>query len=166
MIRSTFFALLALGVMTPSAMAACDISNTDCAKNGGKCNIKFKNQTGLSSGSSKSTSLSQESSAHTIRVKALKDDGKSAGNSLTINAGASNTMNMDKKANKNFAKIRISSEGMSGVQSVSMGCGDVRTILNGSGVCKVFYGSTRDSGGGRLDQLGYDCAGGSAVKPK
>lgn len=166
MIRSLLISLIALGVITPSAIAECDISQTKCALNGGKCNIKFKNQTGLASGSGAGSSISQETSAQTVRVKALKDNGKSAGNALTIDAGASNTMNMDKKANKDFAKIRISSPVMNGVQSITMGCGDVRTVLDGSGTCKIFYGAGRDSGGGRLDQLGYNCSGGDVVSPR
>lgn len=44
MIRPLFVSLIALGVIIPSASAACDISKTKCAVNGGKCNIHFKNR--------------------------------------------------------------------------------------------------------------------------
>lgn len=150
--------------VTPAAHAACDISQTKCALNGGKCNIKFRNQTGISSGSDSGTDIIQESSAQTVKVKALKDNGDKAGNALTIAAGASNTMNVDKKANKNFAKIRITS--MSTVEGVTMGCSEVQDVLNGNGTCKVFYGYGA-SGNSHTDfRLGYNCDGGNVVGPE
>ncbi|MEL6377445.1 MAG: hypothetical protein AAFQ04_09635, partial [Pseudomonadota bacterium] len=63
MLRPIFISILALGVITPSAVAACDISETKCALNGGKCNIKFRNQSGEGSGSGGPTELWQKSAA-------------------------------------------------------------------------------------------------------
>ena len=79
MIRTIALSALSLGMLAPTAFAACDISQTKCALNGGKCNIKFRNLTGASSGMAGGTDLSQESWAQTIKVKALKENGHTAG---------------------------------------------------------------------------------------
>ena len=167
MLRPLFISVLALGVMTPAALAACDISETKCAKNGGKCNIKFRNVTGASSGSGGGSSLTQMAQGQTVKVKAVKDNGNKAGNALTIGDGASNTMNIDKKAKKDFAKIRISSPNMGAVESVNMSCNHVKAVLNGNGTCKVFIGYENDI---KLEQfeynLGYHCDGGNVVRPE
>ena len=169
MISRLFVSGLALGLVgiaaAPVASAACDISDTKCALNGGKCNIKFRNQTGIGNGSDSGTKLNQTSSAQTVKVKALKDNGNNAGNSLTINAGASNTMNMDNKAKKGFVKIRISSPAMTRVESVTMSCEDVKAVLNGNGTCKVFHGEPPYGSETLNYQLGYSCDGGSTGGP-
>lgn len=87
----------ASAISAPVASAACDISQTKCALNGGKCNIKFRNRTADNQGSGGPTDLNQRSYAMTIKVKALKANGDTAGNVLTIDAGASKTMNIEKK---------------------------------------------------------------------
>lgn len=150
----------------PVASATCDISQTKCAKEGSKCNIKFRNQTGVSSGSGGGTKLKQTSSAQTVKVKAVKDNGNSAGNSLTINAGANNTMNIDKKAKNNFTKIRITSPAMTRVDGVTMSCTDVQAVLNGTGKCKIFHGEPPYGSEKLQYQLGYNCDGGNVAGPK
>ncbi|MFN3213439.1 MAG: hypothetical protein ACE37M_10060 [Henriciella sp.] len=165
-----FSSVLVLGVSSllavPLASATCDISQTKCAVNGGKCNIKFRNQTGVSSGSSAGTDLKQTSSAQTVKVKAVKDNGNTAGNALTIDAGASNTMNMDKKAKKNFTKIRITSPAMARVDGVTMSCTDIQAVLNGNGTCKIFHGEPAYGAESMEYQLGYQCDGSNVAGPK
>ncbi len=164
-------ASLALGVMgalsTPMATAqVCDISDTKCAVNGGKCNIKFRNRTGDSGGSDGSTNLNQRSSAQTIVVKAKKANGNKAGNKLQIPAGTSKTMNIDKKANKDFQDIQISSQDNGfGVGKATMPCADVKAVLNGNGTCKVFNGSTNLQMQSFRSQLGFSCDGGAVLGP-
>ncbi|MFN3213438.1 MAG: hypothetical protein ACE37M_10055 [Henriciella sp.] len=155
---------LALGlsgmVAAPMANAACDISDTKCAVNGGKCNIKFKNRTGDASGSGDGSNIKQTSSAQTILVRAIRADDSKAGNTLSITAGASNTMNIEKKAKKNFEFIGISSKDLVGsVDSVGMSCAAVKAVLNGNGTCKVFHGAKQEQGRLQLG-LGYQCDGG------
>ena len=170
MISRTLISGLVLSVsgllVAPVASATCDISQTKCAVNGGKCNIKFRNQTGISSGSGGGTYLKQTGSAQTVKVKAVKDNGNNAGNSLTINAGASNTMNLDKKAKKNFTKIRITSPAMARVAGVTMSCADVQAVLDGSGTCKIFHGEPAYGAESFEYALGYNCDGGNVSGPK
>ena len=166
MIKTFTLCALALGALAPVAFASCDISGTKCALNGGKCNIHFKNKTGESTGSAGGTVLSQETGAQIVRVKAVKENGNTAGNALTINAGAKNTMNLDKKTNKNFAKIRITSVGRWDVEGVSLGCENVKKVLDGSGTCKIFHGYGPNAYGMDTQQLGYSCDGGNVVAPK
>lgn len=168
--RATYFAIasfLAVPVfLTPSASAACDISQTKCALNDGKCNIKFRNLTGASSGMAGGTDLSQESWAQTVKVKALKENGHTAGNVLSIDSDASKTMNLDKKANKNFAKIRITSPAMNRVKGVTMSCEDVQSVLDGNGTCKIFHGQYSGAEGYDDYGLGYSCDASKTVGPK
>jgi len=152
-------------VTTPVASAACDISDTKCALHG-NCNIKFRNKTGAGSGFDRGTSLKQGSSAQLIKVKAIKANGSKAGNALTINDGASRTMNMDKKANKSFDRIRISSPALAGVTKVTMGCGAVKAVLNGNGSCVIFNGDNKANFGFQDHKLGYNCDNGKVVGPK
>ena len=157
--------LMAGAFAAPMASATCDISDTKCAVNGGKCNIKFKNRTGDTGGSDGSSNISQTSSAQTVVVKAVKKNGDKAGNKLTIVAGASNTMNLDKKANKNFDYVHISSDAHGGVvYSATMACEDVTAVLNGNGTCKVFHG-TKTKGATVNYFLGYQCDGGNVGGP-
>ena len=157
---------LATALMAANASAeGCDISQTKCALNGGKCNIKFINQTGLL-GKDGGTNLNRTSSAQTIRVKAVKTNGNTAGNALSIDAGASKTMNLDKKANKQFDRIRVSSPAMNSVAGSTISCASVQAVLNGNGTCKIFHG-TPPYGEENLEyQLGYRCDGGSVTGPK
>jgi hypothetical protein len=149
----------------PIASAQCDISQTKCALNDGKCNIKFINQTGLN-GKDSGTNLNRSSSAQTIRVKALKTDGNTAGNALSIDAGASKTMNLDKKANKHFDRIRISSPAMNSVIGSTISCASVQAVLNGNGTCKIFHGAPPYGEANTEYQLGYRCDSGETTGPK
>lgn len=150
----------------PSASAACDISDTKCAVNGGKCNIKFRNRTGDSSGSDGSSSINQRSSAQTVVVKARKSNGSKAGNKLSIAAGASKTMNIEKKVNKDFQDIQISSQDNGNfVAKVTMSCEHVKAVLNGNGTCKIFHGQSKIN---KLEydfSLGYQCDSGNVGGP-
>ncbi|MHA7898547.1 MAG: hypothetical protein ACX94B_01705 [Henriciella sp.] len=143
------------------AEAQCDISQTICALDGKKCNIKFRNITDESSGSGAGTDYKQGASAQTIKVKARKANGNNAGNALTIDAGASNTMNVDNKAKKAFADIRISAYTVSSVSGVTMKCEDVVDTLNGNGTCKIFNGQEQGTKG----QLVFTCNGGAVTGP-
>lgn len=166
MFRTFVISALLLAGLAQAAFASCDISETKCAVNGGKCNIQFKNKTGEGKGLSRGSGLKQMSLTQTIKVKALKENGHKAGNTLTIAAEASKTMNVDKKANKNFAKIRMASPNMETVKSVTMSCDDVKAVLNGNGTCKVFYGYSLYRENAFEYALGYNCDGGNVVGPK
>ncbi len=168
--KPVLIASLALGLIgtisVPASAQACDISDTKCAVNGGKCNIKFRNRTGDANGSDGSSSINQRSSAQTVVVKAKKSNGDKAGNKLQIPAGTSKTMNIDKKANKNFQDIQISSQSNGfGVEKVTMSCNDVKAVLNGNGTCKVFHGQRRESKGEYSFYLGYQCDSGNVGGP-
>ena len=157
----------AAAVFTPVAAADCDIRETKCYKNDGKCNIKFRNRTGVEDKTDRNSRLNQRASAQIIRVKAVKDNGKAAGNIINIEAGTSKTMNLDKKWKKEFARIRISSPTMAAVDGVTMSCDHVLQVLNGNGTCKVFYGIKQRSNDDRKYryQLGYQCDGGNLGGP-
>ena len=161
--------LIALAILSaPTAAASCDISQTKCALNNGKCNIQFRNKTGDSGGSDGGTNLDQRSSAQTILVKAKDESSDRVGNKLQIVAGAKKTMNVQKKAKKKggFTTIGIGSQdfGM-GVTGAEMSCEDIQAVLNGNGTCKVFHGAkSSDSQGGKF-ALGYQCDGGKVSGP-
>ncbi len=166
--RLSWLAIVFAGacLMAPAASAQCDISQTKCALNGGKCNIKFKNRTNETGGSSGGTSLEQAAQAQTIVIKARKSNGNKAGNKLVITSGASATMNIEKKAKKDFQDIRISSQTASeSVDDTNMSCEDVKAILNGNGVCKVFNGYDRSNSALSSYRLGYQCDGGNVSGP-
>jgi len=149
----------------PFAAAQCDISQTKCALNGGKCNIKFKNRTGDSGGSDGGTSLQQNSASQAIQVKARKSNGDKAGNKLVIQLEASKTMNIDKKAKKDFQDIRLSSDNAPAMyKSSTMSCQDIVAVLNGNGTCKVFHGTLKE-GEEVKGLLGYQCDGGNVAGP-
>ena len=150
----------------PTASAECDISQTKCVVNDGKCNIKFRNVTDQNGGSAGGTKLTQKSSAQIIRVKAVKDNGNAAGNIINIESGTSKTMNLDKKAKKDFATIRISSPTLASVSGVTMSCEDVQAVLNGNGTCKVFSGVTSKMANELRAQLGYSCDAGEIKGPQ
>lgn len=168
MIQPLLIGLVALSVTVPSANAACDISQTKCALNGGKCNIHFKNKTGDTHGSDRSSSLKQLPFAQTVIVKARTEAEKKIGNKLTITAGASKTMNVDKKSKKDFQDIRIYSKDFAKkpVRSIILRCEDIKAILNGNGTCKVFYGSRTQDLLIFKYGLGYQCNGGKIGGPK
>ena len=166
MIRTLTLSALAMSILAPVAFAACNISHTKCAVNGGKCNIKFRNITADYGGSSDGTSLTQRTSAQTVRIKALKDNGDKAGNALTIDSYANKTMNIDKKARMGFAKIRMTSPALAEVDPVTMSCSDVQAVLNGNGTCKVFNGYVSNDLVHLDYKLGFSCDGGKVTGPK
>lgn len=149
----------------PTASADCDITTTKCHVNNGKCNIKFRNITDQATGSGKGTKLTQKSLAQQIRVKAVRDDGKAAGNILNIEAGTSKTMNIDKKYNKDFVQIRLSAPTFDTVNGITLTCNQVKAVLNGNGTCKVFNGSTNLQMQSFRSQLGFSCDGGAVLGP-
>lgn len=169
--RHTLMAGLAMSLMAaftaPTASADCDITTTKCYKNKGKCNIKFRNMTDKVGGSDSDSNLDQRASPQIIRVKAVKDNGKAAGNIINIEAGASKTMNIDKKWNKDFATIRMSSPNLANVDGVTMSCEHVLLVLNGNGTCKVFHGlrERRKDDRKYKYQLGYQCDSGNLGGP-
>lgn len=156
--------VLASSLLAPIASAACDITQTKCWVNGGNCNIKFKNRTGDTGGSDGSSNLNQSSSAQTVTVNARKASKDKAGNKLTIIAGASSTMNIEKKAKKKFVDIQLSPS-VSGVNSTVMSCEDVQAVLDGNGTCKVFHGYVSNSSTKVERYLGYQCDGGNVGGP-
>ena len=163
---SALIVTTALAFAAPTASADCNITDTKCYKNDGKCNIKFRNVTDQRGGSAGGTKLTQKASAQIVRVKAVKDNGKPAGNILNIESGTTNTMNIDKKYNKDFARIRISSPTLATVGGVTMSCEDVKAVLNGNGTCKIFNGATSKMSNNLSAQLGYSCDGGEVKGPE
>ncbi|MEO0608040.1 MAG: hypothetical protein AAFY82_07395 [Pseudomonadota bacterium] len=157
--------IFAMALTAPIARAACDISQTKCALNGNKCNIHFRNRTGDAGGSDGTSGLSQTSSAQTIIVKAKDPNGDPTGNSLHIAAFEKKTMNITKKTHKKngFKTIKFASQDFSGVLSASMSCEDVITVLNGTGICKVFHGRTNTPT--KYFAIGYQCDGGNVGGP-
>ena len=146
--------LCALMLPVSYAENVCDITNEKCWSNG-KCNIKFKNKTGESSGYAKGTGVDQESLAQTITIKAAKENGDAAGNKLSITAGASKTMNIEKKYKKNFHHIRVKSSTTD--ESISIKCGDIKDILRGNGNCNISRGLRTDADGTSFYTLAYSC---------
>ena len=169
---SSALCVMAIGTLAPTAQAECDISETKCALNGGKCNIHFKNRTGDSGGSDGSSSMKQNSGAQAVHVKAIDEKNDKVGNKLTIQAAAKKTMNIDKKAKKGFNAIQITSANAgSWFHGVKIGCDDIIETLNGSGICKIFAGEYAhgDTGTGGVSHgnpyLGYQCDGGDVGGP-
>lgn len=169
MLKPLFISVVALGALAPIASAQCDISQTKCAVNGGKCNIHFKNKTGDAGGSDGGSSLDQSSSAQTIIVKAKDDKTDRVGNKLKIVDGAKKTMNITKKSNKDggFASISIASQDFGfAVSGADMSCEDIKAVLNGNGTCKVFHGLSNSAYGAPKAKLGFQCDGGNVAGPK
>lgn len=167
--RNTLTALFigtAISLAAPTASSEpCDISQTKCVLNDGKCNIKFRNVTGQSSGSGNGTDLSQRSYAVTIKVKAMKDNGNTAGNVLSIDAAANKTMNIDKKANKDFKNIKVTSVSNRTIAPVTLNCEAVKAVLNGNGTCKIFHGLRGNFADSFDYRLGYNCDAGNVAGP-
>lgn len=152
-------------ITTPVARAECDISQTKCALNGGKCNIHFTNRTGDAAGSDGSSVLHQSAAAQAVTVKAVKSNGKKAGNKLVIQAYETKTMNLDKKAHKHFSKIHLRSQ--NGPQVFGGGtitCDDIVAILDGNGKCKLFTG-VQYGPNGMARHIGYQCDSGNVGGP-
>lgn len=163
-LASAFFQT-AGALVAPVASADCDISETKCAQNGGKCNIHFKNRSGDTGGSDGSSSLTQNSAAQAVSVKAVDKNNNRVGNKLIIQAWDEKTMNVAKKAKKGFDGIRITSDNAPVMYDGSyMNCADIIETLNGTGICKLFHG-TRKQGGEVEGIIGYQCDGGDVGGP-
>ena len=157
-----------LAMSSPAAAqsrSVCDISAAKCAQNGTKCNIHFRNRTGDSGGSDGSSKLEQCSAAQAVQVKAISKNGNRVGNKLVLQVNEKKTMNISKKARKDFAEIRIKSDNAPGLYAGSeISCAEIIQILNGTGTCKLFQG-TRKSGGQVQGTIGYQCDGGNVGGP-
>lgn len=149
----------------PSADAACDLSQTKCAKQGAKCSIKFRSLVQAERLPENETGLIQSGSRIVVRVKALADGGTAAGIPLVILPGATKTLQLETKARRTFDKVRISAPLIKAISSTTMSCADVQAVLNGNGRCNIFHGSPP---GGRQNHefgLGYLCDGGRVSGP-
>lgn len=168
-------------VTTPVARAECDSSQTKCALKGGKCNIHFTNRTADAGGLDGKSNINQTTAIQAVRVKAIDSKGNKVGNKLVIQAGDTKTMNITKKANKQFDAIRLRSDNAGFMfGGTTMRCADIVAILNGNGKCKLFHGNRKASGNGRCKifhgvhynihpavnfYLGYQCDGGKIGGP-
>ena len=151
---------------TAAATAQCDISQTECALNGKKCNIHFKNRTGDTGGSDGSSHLDQRSAAQAVEVKAIDEKGNKVGNKLVIQVSSKKTMNITKRDENGFDRIRITSQNAPKMyDGVTMSCAHIIETLNGTGTCKIFQG-TWAVGGDNHGRLGYQCDGGDVGGPE
>lgn len=152
-------------ITTPVARAECDISQTKCALNGGKCNIHFTNRTADAGGLDGKSNINQTTAIQAVRVKAIDSKGDKVGNKLVIQAGDTKTMNIDKKAKKHFHAIHLRSDNAGFMFGAStMHCDDVVAVLNGNGKCKLFHGNRKVSGN-LTTHIGYKCDGGNVGGP-
>jgi len=170
-ITSTIFTFLLTALMAPTVNAVCDLTSVSpaltCLEKGKKCNIKFKNVTGLGSGAGGATGYNQEGYASTVKISARKEDKTRAGsNSISIAAGQDKTFNLDKK--KDFEYIKVQRNTGLGVKVAKINCEEIQTILSGKAHCKVFVGyhilGFRGSGHGEQHTV-VKCDGGSVVVP-
>lgn len=160
-------AILASSLMLASSLAiaqqACDITDLDCWGEDKKCNIKFRNKTGEASGSGGGTPYTQFTQAASIKVMAVDEAGEKVGQSLKILAGATKTLNLDKKSGFDRIKIQNTTDISANYKNVAtLHCEDVRTILIGTGKCKIFAGKTKDD---KNKGTYYNCDGGNVVSP-
>jgi hypothetical protein len=145
--------------------SVCDISTAKCVVNGTKCNIHFRNRTGDSGGSDCSSKLEQSSAAQAVQVKAIDKGGNRVGNKLVLQANEKKTMNIGKKARKDFSEIRIKSVNAPVMYAGSeISCAEIIRTLDGTGNCKLFQG-TRKSGEQVQGTIGYQCDSGNVGGP-
>ena len=145
--------------------SVCDISQAKCVVNGTKCNIHFRNRTGDSGGSDGSSKLEQSSAAQAVQVKAIDKGGNRVVNKLVLQVNEKKTMNISKKARKDFAEIRIKSDNAPGMYAGSeISCAEIIQILDGNGSCKLFQGA-RKSGEQVQGTIGYQCDSGNVGGP-
>lgn len=121
----------------------CRIAQLDCAKSGSKCNIKFRNRTGVQ----EPTGCYGKSAAQATKVRVAAQDvnGKDLGNDLTIEAGATNTMNLENKKKTGFMSIRVSSPDNMLAKDVSLSCAQIKQILAKDATCKVYIDYNENS---------------------
>jgi hypothetical protein len=150
-------ALFFLLLPSVAGRETCDLSDLPCAQQGQKCNIHFKNLTGVAENTcykAKSWPL-----ARTVKVKAKDVNHNTLGNTLTILAGAKNTMNLSKTAKAEISHITVD-EGTEYFRDTLLTCDEIKTVLKGSGKCKIYLHKT---GGSALNPYGFvffDCSGG------
>ncbi len=154
----------ALAVSAGPAQAACTITDLPCWGPGKKCNIKFRNKTGESSGSD-TGAYNQETRAKTLKIRSEDANGARVGsNTLSILAGASNTMNLDKKDGFDHINIKAIAGGDKGDMVVDMSCKDIRATLQGSGTCKVYMHKVTPIGSNTAKYYtSYNCDGGKVT---
>jgi hypothetical protein len=150
------------GTAPALAASSCDITDLSCWGPGKKCNIKFRNKTGLAGGSG-GGQHNQFSQASTLLISARNaSDALVGSNRLKIPAGGNKTLNLDKK--KGFAAISIEADAL---MNIEMGCADIRGALKGSGKCDVIAASSGSSKTLKTHfYLAYKCAGGDVVSRK
>ncbi len=159
--------LLFLALVTNAAAlqaAECKLTGESCYTEGNqKCNIKFKNRTGLASGpfaAHSGGSGGQIASAQDITVFAVQNDGTGArGGKHKIVAGGSSTINLtsDNKVEKGFSEIRVVANLIEKRATIS--CSDIKTLLQANKpVCRVaIVKRAPPSGGLYIDHVGYKC---------
>lgn len=152
-------------MLSAPASAVCDITTTKCWGDDSKCNIHFRNHTAHAAGDSGGTHLSQASLVQTVRIKAVKENGNSAGNTVNVLAGEKGTMNLDNKEARDFDHIRISSGSDSVVKGTTMSCEDIIAVLNANGTCKIFNGQEKVQSTILYSTLGYSCDEGNIGGP-
>jgi len=160
-IASIIAGFMLTALMASTALADCDLSNLACKEEGNKCNIRFKNETGRSSGAGGGTGYKQISLAATIKVTRRAKDGSRKGTIIDITAGASKAVNLD---NKKFVEIKIHRETgramKTGNETTKLACEDIKKVLKGNGSCRVFAGKTH----GRVHTV-VKCDGGNVIVP-
>lgn len=161
---ASFIAALLI-MSAPTARAACDISQTKCALKRGKCSIQFRSIVEAESLPRNDTKLIQASSRILVRVKAVSEDGETAGLPMAILPGAKRTMYFETKTRLGFDKIRISSPLIKAISGTPMSCEEVKAVLNGNGRCNIFHGYPPGGRQSQDYQLGYQCNGGKVSGP-
>ena len=139
------------GGATATAEQVCDLTELPCW-DGGKCNIKFKNHTGLATGSGNGL-VDQETLAMSVRVTARKPNGGKTGNGFWIPAGSSKTMNLEKK--KDLSWLRFKSR-RDDVHALTMDCQAIKRVLRGNGTCNIYFGFAKNISG-HVEELAYSC---------
>ena len=146
-----------------SADAACIRSICyDFGLGDGGCKIRFRNQTGLGSGSG-GGDYNQVSRAKTISVIGRDEVGPTTGSvgpSMKTTAGAAKNfdLNHSERGFANVVRIRIHT--MSGYRSIDMSCKEAKQVMKGSKTCKVFF---HREGGDHFPM--YSCNGNTLYGP-
>ena len=146
-----------------SADAAC--LRTICHDLGladGGCKIRFRNHTGLASGSG-GGDYNQVSRAKTIHVVGRDAVGPQTGNvgpNVKILAGDAKNfdLNHDQRGFANVVRIKVKT--VSGDRTIDMSCQEAKQVMKGSKTCKVFF---HREGGNHFPM--YSCNGNSLYGP-
>jgi hypothetical protein len=153
----TVILLAIAAIASAPAFAKCDISTLACWGSGSKCNIHFKNHTGLATGDSGGT-YNQTSAARNIRVWAETKSGDRVSGRKLINAGDKKTINLDKA--KNFDHIEIKQDDLwkkePKLYSV-IKCPEIQRILQGEGTCHIWLTTSQQK------PIAFSCNGKSII---